>query len=133
MLAAARRVGVDHSTVARRLTNMEATLGARLFDRSPRGVTPTPAAFALVSHAERIESELLAALSSVAGRDREVEGTVRLAPPEACASHLIAPRVAALRERHPRLTLELASDSKAASLSGRGAEDRKSTRLNSRH
>src|SRR3546814_2371671 len=77
MLAAARRVGVDHSTVARRLTNMEATLGARLFDRSPRGVTPTPAAFALVSHAERIESELLAALSSVAGRDREVEGTVR--------------------------------------------------------
>ena len=35
MLAAARRVGVDHSTVARRLTNMEATLGARRFDRSP--------------------------------------------------------------------------------------------------
>ena len=122
MLAAARRVGVDHSTVARRLTNMEATLGARLFDRSPRGVTPTPAVFALVSHAERIESELLAAMSSVAGRDREVEGTVRLATPEAFASHLIAPRVAALRARHPRLTLELASESKAASLSRREAE-----------
>ncbi|WP_254657157.1 LysR family transcriptional regulator [Sphingobium fuliginis] len=118
MLAAARRVGVDHSTVARRLTNMEATLGARLFDRSPRGVTPTPAAFALVSHAERIESELLAAMSSVAGRDREVEGTVRLATPEAFASHLIAPRVAELRERHPRLTLELASESKAPACRG---------------
>lgn len=122
MLAAARRVGVDHSTVARRLTNMEATLGARLFDRSPRGVTPTPAAFALVSHAERIESELLAAMSSVAGRDREVEGMVRLATPEAIASHLIAPNVAALRARHPRLTLELASESKVASLSRREAE-----------
>lgn len=122
MLAAARRVGVDHSTVARRLTNMEATLGARLFDRSPRGVTPTAAAFALVAHAERIESELLAAMSSVAGRDREVEGTVRLATPEACATYLVAPHVAALRARHPRLTLELASESKASSLSKREAD-----------
>lgn len=122
MLAAARRVGVDHSTIARRITSLEATLGARLFDRSPRGVTPTRAAFALVGHAERIESELLAAAGSVAGRDREIEGTVRLATPEACASHLVAPHVAMLRARHPRLTLELASESRAASLSKREAD-----------
>ncbi|MEC3909327.1 LysR family transcriptional regulator [Sphingobium sp. CR2-8] len=122
MLAAARRVGVDHSTVARRMTQMERTLGARLFDRSPRGVMPTPAAHALVGHAERIESELLAAIGSVEGRDRDVEGTVRLATPEACAAHLIAPHVAALRARHPRLTLELASESRAASLSKREAD-----------
>lgn len=122
MLAAARRIGVDHSTVARRMTQMERTLGARLFDRSPRGVMPTPAAFALVGHAERIESELLAAMSSIAGRDSDIEGTVRLATPEACAAHLIAPHVAALRARHPRLTLELASESRAASLSRREAD-----------
>lgn len=122
MLAAARRMGVDHSTVARRLTAMEATLGARLFDRSPRGVTPTPGAFALVAHAERIESELLAAAASVAGRDREVEGTVRLATPEAFGAHLVAPRIAALRQSHPRLVLELASESRAASLSKREAD-----------
>ncbi|WP_242123506.1 LysR family transcriptional regulator [Sphingobium sp. Sx8-8] len=122
MLAAARRLGVDHSTVARRITSLETALGARLFDRSPRGVTPTPAAFALVAHAERIESELLAAAASVAGRDREIEGIVRLATPEAFASHMVAPHVAALRARHPRLTLELASESRAASLSKREAD-----------
>ena len=122
MLAAARRVGVDHSTVARRITSLESALAARLFDRSPRGVTPTPAAFALVAHAERIESELLAAAASVAGRDREVEGTVRLATPEAFASHMVAPHAAALRTRHPRLMLELASESRAASLSKREAD-----------
>src|SRR3546814_1577459 len=93
----------------------------RISDWSSDVCSSDLAAFALVSQAERIESELLAALSSVSGRDLEVEGTVRLATPEAFASHLIAPRVAALRERHPRLTLELAS------------EDRKSTRLNSSH
>jgi DNA-binding transcriptional LysR family regulator len=122
MLAAARRIGVDHSTVARRMNGMERTLGARLFDRSPRGVMPTPAAFALVGHAERIESELLAAISSVEGRDRDIEGTVRLATPEACAAHLVAPHVAALRARHPRLTLELASANRVASLSKREAD-----------
>lgn len=122
MLAAARRVGVDHSTIARRITALEKELGARLFDRSPRGVTPTQAAFALVPHAERIESELLAAAGSVAGQDREIEGTVRLATPEACATHLVAPHVATLRARYPRLTLELASESRAASLSRREAD-----------
>ncbi|MHA6767788.1 LysR family transcriptional regulator [Sphingobium ummariense] len=122
MLAAARRTGVDHSTVARRLNAMEAMLDARLFDRSPRGVTPTPAAFALLGHAERIESELLAAAASVAGRDRELDGTVRLTTPEAFAAHLVAPHVAALRARHPRLMLELASESRSTSLSKREAD-----------
>ncbi|EQB33042.1 LysR family transcriptional regulator [Sphingobium ummariense] len=122
MLAAARRTGVDHSTVARRLNAMEAMLDARLFDRSPRGVTPTPAAFALLGHAERIESELLAAAASVAGRDREVDGTVRLTTPEAFAAHLVAPHIAALRARHPRLMLELASESRSTSLSKREAD-----------
>ncbi len=122
MLAAARRTGVDHSTVARRLNAMEAMLDARLFDRSPRGVTPTPTAFALLGHAERIESELLAAAASVAGRDREVDGTVRLTTPEAFAAYLVAPHVAALRARHPRLMLELASESRSTSLSKREAD-----------
>lgn len=122
MLAAARRVGIDHSTVARRISTLEAALDARLFDRSPRGVTPTQAAFALMPHAERVESELLAAAASVAGRDREVEGMVRLATPEAFAAYLVAPHVGRLRARHPRLTLELASESRAASLSKREAD-----------
>lgn len=122
MLAAARRMGVDHSTVARRLTALETMLGARLFDRSPRGVAATPAAFALVPHAERIERELLAAAASVGGTDRDVEGVVRIATPEAFASHLLAPHVGMLKSRHPRLMLELATENRAASLSRREAD-----------
>ncbi|HAF43321.1 MAG TPA: LysR family transcriptional regulator [Sphingobium sp.] len=122
MLAAARRVGMDHSTVARRIGQLETALAVRLFDRSPRGVTPTQAAFALQPHAERIESELLAAAASVRDRDRAVDGTVRLATPEAFASHLLAPRAAQLRDRHPGLVLELASESRTNSLSRREAD-----------
>ncbi len=122
MLAAARRVGIDHSTVARRITQLEQTLGARLFDRSPRGVTPTASAYALTGPAERVESELLAAMGSVAGADSAIEGTVRLSTPEAFASHIIAPHVAVLRQQHPALTLELATESRVTSLSRREAD-----------
>lgn len=122
MLAAARRIGIDHSTVARRITQLERTLGARLFDRSPRGVTPTPSAYALAGPAERVESELLAAMGSVADADSAIEGTVRLSTPEAFATHLIAPNIAGLRAQHPALTLELATESRVASLSRREAD-----------
>jgi DNA-binding transcriptional LysR family regulator len=122
MLAAGRRAGVDHSTVARRLTRLEQVLGARLFDRSPRGLAPTPAAFALLGHAERVESELLAAAASVAGQDRTVVGTVRLATPEMFGSHVVAPHVPLLRARHPGLLLELAPESRSISLSKREAD-----------
>ncbi len=122
MVAAGRRAGIDHSTVARRLTALEQALDARLFERSPRGVTPTPAAFALQPHAERIESELLAASASVAARDSAVEGVVRLATTEMFGTYLVAPHVERLHLRHPALTLELATESRSTSLSKREAD-----------
>jgi DNA-binding transcriptional LysR family regulator len=121
-LAAARRLGIDHSTVSRRLSALERTLGTRLFDRSPRGLAPTEAAGALIGHAERIESELLAAAASVAGRDAEVAGTVRVTTPEIFGTWLVAPSLAELKSRHPHLILELAPESRSISLSRREAD-----------
>jgi DNA-binding transcriptional LysR family regulator len=120
-LAAARRLRVDHSTIARRLTRLEADLGVRLFDRSPRGLAPTDAAAALIVHAERIESELIAA-AGVSAQASEATGPVRLATPEVFGTWLVAPNLAQLRERHPGLVLELAPESRAISLSKREAD-----------
>ena len=120
-LAAARRLGVDHSTVARRLTRLEAALGVRLFDRSPRGLTPTESAAALIVHAERIESELIAA-AGISAHASEATGPVRLATPEIFGTWLVAPHLAQLRERHPGLVLELAPESRSISLSKREAD-----------
>ena len=120
-LAAARRLGLDHSTVSRRLTKLETMLGTRLFDRSPRGLSPTEAAAALTGHAERIESELLAA-AGLAGLDSAATGVVRLATPEIFGTWLVAPHVHELRARHTGLTLELAPESRSISLSKREAD-----------
>jgi DNA-binding transcriptional LysR family regulator len=120
-LAAARRLGVDHSTVARRLTRLEAALGVRLFDRSPRGLAPTDAATALIPHAERIESELITA-AGISAEASAATGSVRLATPEIFGTWLVAPNMAQLYQLHPGLTLELAPESRSISLSKREAD-----------
>ena len=121
-VGAARRLGLDHSTVSRRLSALEGVLGTRLFDRSPRGLAPTDAAATLIAHAERVERELILAAGSVGQRDTEVTGTVRLATPEIFGTYLVAPHIAELRARHPKLMLELAPETRTISLSKREAD-----------
>ncbi|AIT79842.1 LysR family transcriptional regulator [Novosphingobium pentaromativorans] len=121
-LAAARAMGVDHSTVIRRLTQLEAALDTRLFDRSPRGLAPTAAALALVTGAEKVEAAIMAATDDVVGRDGDISGTVRLATPEIFGTFLVAPNIAGIAERHPRLVLELSPESRSISLSKREAD-----------
>jgi DNA-binding transcriptional LysR family regulator len=122
LLAGARRLGIDHTTASRRLTSLEESLGARLFDRSPRGLTLTSGGMSLLAYAQRIEAELLEASGDLSQRDSSADGSVRLATPEAFGTILIAPKVPRLHRRHPLLELELAPESRAVSLSKREAD-----------
>ena len=122
LLAAAQRLGLDHSTVARRITALEAALGSQVIDRSPRGVTLTPGGEALLQHAERMEAEMLLATADLGERGRGIAGSVRLATPEAFGTYLVAPNVGLLRQRHPQIQLELAPESRTVSLSKREAD-----------
>ncbi|WP_414900274.1 LysR family transcriptional regulator [Sphingomonas flavalba] len=121
-IGAARRLGVDHSTVTRRLDALEKSLNVRLFDRSPRGFAPTDAAGLLLIEAERVERALLNAASIVADRSADVSGTVRLATPEIFGTALVAPHVARLTRDHPGILLELVPESRSFSLSRREAD-----------
>lgn len=122
LTAAGRAVGLDHSTLTRRLSALEADLGARLVDRSPRGVVLTTAGQALLSYVERIDAEVLASAAEVGGADSDVAGTVRLSTPEAFGTFLVAPNAGALHQRHPALQLELTPESRSVSLSRREAD-----------
>jgi DNA-binding transcriptional LysR family regulator len=119
---AGRKLGLNHSTLARRLTALEQAVGTRLLDRSPRGVALTAAGTQLLDHVERIESEVLASSGDLVGGDRELSGTVRLATPEAFGTYLVAPNAHLLHQRHPALQLELAPESRSVSLSRREAD-----------
>lgn len=107
LASAATRLGLDVSTVSRRLDRLEADLGAPLFDRTREGTTPTALAEQLIAHAE--EMELSAARFASAGAQMEtaVEGTVRLTVLPGIADVFVAPELAKLHRRHPRLVVEL--------------------------
>jgi DNA-binding transcriptional LysR family regulator len=66
--AAARQLKVDHSTIARRIATLEQDLGARLFDRLPRGYALTPDGKRLVEQAMRVEEEVFALVNATRAR-----------------------------------------------------------------
>ena len=120
--AAGRLLGLDHSTVARRMGSLEAAIGARLIDRSPRGIVLTHAGDVLRDHAERMEIEMIGASAAVGADTGTVAGSVRLATPEAFGTYLVAPNVHLLHARHPTIELELSPESRSVSLSRREAD-----------
>ncbi|WP_317201850.1 LysR family transcriptional regulator [Janthinobacterium sp.] len=118
---AARALGVEHSTVARRVDALEQVLGLRLFDRLPRGWRLTPEGETLCAQAQRIEEEALAFGRAAAGASA-LRGTVRISAPPVLASHFLAPRLGPLRQRWPGIALELIGEARDANLTRREAD-----------
>lgn len=118
---AARRLAVEHSTVARRVEALEHALGLRLFDRLPRGWTLTPEGEALAEQAGRMEDEALA-FSRLALGVGALQGTVRISAPPVIASHFLVPRLLPRREAWPGITLDIVGESREANLA-RGEAD----------
>ncbi len=107
LTAAARRLAVDHTTVARRLQALEKQAGATLFTREADGHRLTEAGQRLLPGAqvmERAAQQL--ALGAPAGGDGPA-GVVRLGATEGFGTALLAPRLAWLTRQHPGLTLDL--------------------------
>lgn len=120
--AAARILGVDQTTVGRRVNTLESSLGARLFRRGRDGSVLTPAGAEARVRAERMEEEALALGRAVDRVDEAASGPVRLTTLESIASRLLAPRVPQLMQRHPGVRLALHVDNRALNLPRREAD-----------
>jgi DNA-binding transcriptional LysR family regulator len=115
LAGAARELGVEHTTVGRRLTALETALGARLFTRGGGTFTATPAASAILPLAEEIALRVDAIERRVAGGDDRIEGIVRLTTSEALSGYFVK-RMGPLRERYPSLVVEILSGNRAYDL-----------------
>ena len=122
LLAAGRRLGLDQTTVARRMSALEAAMGVPLLDRSPRGIALTGHGQTLLQHAERIEAEALSAGEELGSPGQSLSGIVRLVTPEAFAAFLVAPAAKRFHALHPGLQLELAPALRTVNLSRREAD-----------
>ncbi len=122
MLAAARKLGLDHATVTRRLNALEADLGAKVFERSPGGCVLTTAGEQLLAIAERVESEMVKAQSLLGNADLRLSGTVRVGAPDGLGTYFLAARLGQFAALHPELLIQLVPLPQTFSLSKREAD-----------
>jgi DNA-binding transcriptional LysR family regulator len=119
---AARRLAVEHTTVARRIDRLEAQLGSTLFDRSREGYELTEFGDALLPHAEAMEGAALAAAEQMSGAEVAAHGVVRLGVPEVFGTRIVTPLLADLLATHPDLSIDLLALPRFANLANREAD-----------
>jgi DNA-binding transcriptional LysR family regulator len=119
---AGRRLGVDGSTVSRRLAGLEAALEATLFSRGREGIAPTAAAEELLPVAEEIEAAVLRFARAAEGMERTVAGRLRVACPPDVAEVVVAPLLRGLLRKHPALRVELDPSEAVADLARHEAD-----------
>lgn len=119
---AGAQLGLDASTVSRRLAQLEARLKVRLFARTRDGLRTTPAADRVLPHAEAMEREAAALAHDIRYGESRIAGNVRLATTESFARMLVHGGLLALRDAHPDLALELIGGNRPVDLA-RGEAD----------
>jgi DNA-binding transcriptional LysR family regulator len=119
---AASTLGINASTVSRRLAALEEAMDASLFDRGRDGIAPTKAAEDLLPVAEEIELAMLRFANAAEGLEREVAGLVRVTCPDDVAEVVVVPALRELFGRHPRLHVELSPGEALLDLTRREAD-----------
>ncbi len=105
--AAAQELGVPGSTVSRRVARLEEALGEALFERTTRHVALTDAGRLLLERGAPLVRALHALADDVAGSSGDPVGVLRIATPPGFGREFLVDFVALLRERHPRLSVEV--------------------------
>jgi DNA-binding transcriptional LysR family regulator len=120
LVGAATKLGLNHSTVFRRLTALEGAIGVRLFERSR--YQPTAAGEAMINVAADIGESVVEFERHVAGRDIKPSGLLRVTTIDALAIYILPPILNRFRESYPGVELDLILSAEDLSLSRRDAE-----------
>jgi DNA-binding transcriptional LysR family regulator len=119
---AAEKLGVNHSTVFRRLADIEQRLGSRLFERSRAGYALTPCGEEMVRLAERMGEDIVAFERKVTGHDLRPSGELRVTTNDTLFVHLVSDVLAAFRPAYPDIVLDVVVANEALNLSRRDAD-----------
>ncbi|MCE9659710.1 MAG: LysR family transcriptional regulator [Burkholderiales bacterium] len=122
LTAAAARTGAQQPTLSRHVAELEAQLGAPLFERTGRGVAPTAAALAIAGAARQMEEGALALARGVAQAKSAARGTVRITTSQVAATWLLPRVLVALQRRHPQIEIELVASDALTNLLRREAD-----------
>jgi DNA-binding transcriptional LysR family regulator len=116
---AARRLGVSKSIVSRRLLRLETELGAHLLARTTRGTVLTEAGAIFRDYAARISAEIDIATETILPQG-ELRGRLRISAPVTYGPTHIAPILAEMARRHPRLSIQACYSDRFSDLAAEG-------------
>ncbi|MBO1904038.1 LysR family transcriptional regulator [Microvirga sp. 3-52] len=120
--AAAALLGINHSTVFRRLGQIEEALGAKLFERHRSGYTLTTPGEEMVALAQRMDDDITAFTRKMAGREITPAGEVRVTTNDSLLIHLLTPLFVKFRKTYPDLRLDVVLANQELNLSKRDAD-----------
>ena len=122
LAGAATELSVNHSTVFRRLAQVEQQLGSRLFERSRSGYALTPCGEEMVRLAERMGEDIVAFERQVTGHDLRPSGELRVTTNDTVLVHLMTSVFAGFRKSYPEIALDVVVSNQALNLSKRDAD-----------
>ncbi len=122
LTGAARRLGLTQPTVGRHIDALEVALGLTLFTRSPRGLTPTPAAWALEPHVEAMAAAAAALGRAASGEAAADRGVVRITASDVIGCEVLPPILATFHAEHPGIAIELVLTNRNEDLARRDAD-----------
>jgi molybdenum-dependent DNA-binding transcriptional regulator ModE len=120
--AAAEGLGVYHSTVLRRIAQLEERLGAQMFEKLPSGYRLTASGEEVLELANQMEASSHQLETRVFGRDQSVRGLLRVTLAPTLATHLLMPDFADFARLHPDIEMEILSSGELANLTNREAD-----------
>ena len=121
--AAARKLGVEHTTVSRRIRALEAELDSLLFEKSRNtGFILTEDGHRLFVHAEQMESAVHTARENLSGIGQALSGHLRIGATEGFGSYVLPPLAADFQRLYPHITLDILPVPRFVSLSKREAD-----------
>jgi DNA-binding transcriptional LysR family regulator len=115
-------LGLNHSTVFRRLNALETELGSRIFERARNGYMATPAGEEMVSLAARMQEDVIDFERRVAGRDVKPSGELRVTTNDSLVAHLMTPMFGTFCRQFPEISLDVVIENRALNLSRRDAD-----------
>jgi len=119
LTGAATSLKIDPATVGRRIVRLETSLGAKLFNKLPRGYQLTPAGSDLQAHIEQIERTEKIARGLLQKASDKISGSFRVGAPDGLSNFVLPRVVASIHERHPDLDIQILSLPRVFNLSRR--------------
>ena len=110
--SAAEDLGINHTTISRRIAALENTLGGRVLTRGAGGWELTQLGRGALTAAEAVEDALRALVSTDAGA---LEGVVRISATDGFSAYIAAPAAARVQRSHPRVSVEIVAVTRRAS------------------